>query len=256
MPINLETALRRGVDRTVARNGLLLVGAMFVVSTVNAIVGLGVAPWAAASGAPPMGFPFSGEFGAALFAVPPAVGGLVSLLAGLATVVLTIGALRTFVSDEVERLPREHFTQNVVWPGVNFVVGAIVFAVIVGIGFVLLVVPGVFLFVSLAFWTVYVAVEDRNFVEGMRESWTLTRGHRLRLFLLGVAVVIVDIVVSAVFGLGGVAGGVVGTVSVQIGTALTTVFALATLAAAYDQLVGLGAEEEALPADSETPTPA
>jgi hypothetical protein len=258
MQINIEAVLRRGVDRTVARNGLLLVGILFVVSTVNAIVGLGVARWVANRGVFPTGVPFPRGTGAAaaLFAVPPGVGGLVSLLAGLVTVVLTIGALRLFVSDETERLPREYFTRNLVWPGLNFIVGTVVFAVIVGFGLVLFVVPGVFLLVALAFWTVYVAVEDRGFVAGMRESWALTRGRRTRLFLLGVAVVLVQILVSAVFGIGGPALGLLGVVLGQAGSALATVFALATLAAAYEQLLALPAEEEPVTTDRETASPA
>jgi hypothetical protein len=259
MPVNIESALKRGVNRTVARNGLLLAGALFVISTINEIVGFGVALWLRGvlpMGALPPNFPFPGDTSAALFAVNPAVGGLVSLLAGLAMVVLTIGALRTFVSDETERLPREHFTENVVWPGLNFVVGAIVFAVIVSLGFVLFVIPGIFLLVALAFWTVYVAVEDRNFVEGMQESWALTRGHRVRLFLLGFAVAIVGVIVSAVFGVGVIPGSTVGLVIAQVGSALTTVFSLATLAAAYDQLVALPTEEATVATDTETSTAA
>ena len=265
MPVTIETALKRGVNRTVARNGLLLVGLLFVVSVLTEIVGLGVARWVTNRGVLPVGFPSPGggmgpgmsrEVGAALFAVPPAVGALVSLLAGLATVVLTIGALRTFVGEETERLPTEHFTQNLVWPGLNFLVGTIVFAVIVGVGLVFLVVPGIFLLVALVFWTVSVAVEDENFVDGMRSSWALTRGHRLRLFGLGVAVVVVELVVGAVFGVGGLVDGIVGVVLVQFGSALTTVFTLATLAAAYDQLLALPAEEETVSAESERDTTA
>jgi hypothetical protein len=90
----------------------------------------------------------------------------------------------------------------------------------------------------------------------MRSSWALTRGHRLRLFGLGVAVVVVELVVSAVFGVGGLVDGVVGVVLVQFGSALTTVFTLATLAAAYDQLLALPAEEETVSAESERDTTA
>lgn len=264
MSITIETALRRGINRTVARNGLLVVGILYVVSTINAIVGLGVQRWVANQGMFPMGVPFSrgmdagvsGEMGAALFAIPPAVGAVVSLIAGLATIVLTIGALRTFVSDETERLPSEHFTQNMVWPGLNFLVGTIVFGVLVALGFVFLIVPGIFLLVALAFWTVYVAVEDENFVEAMQDSWGLTRGHRLRLFLLGVAVAVIALVVSAVFGVAGIVGGVIGVIIVQIGSALTTVFTLATLAAAYEQLVALPSEETTVTTDTGTTTSA
>ena len=264
MPIPIETVLRRGINRTVARNGLLLVAVLYVVSTVNAIVGLGVQRWITTRGVLPMDVPFSRgmdagvsrEVGTALFAIPPAVGAVVSLLAGVATIVLTIGALRTFVSDETERLPSEHFTQNMVWPGLNFLIGTIVFGVLVALGFVFLIVPGVFLLVALAFWTVYVSVEDENFVEAMQDSWGLTRGHRVRLFLLGVAVAVIAIVVSALFGVAGVVGGVIGIVIVQIGSALTTVFTLATLAAAYEQLVTLPTEESTVTTDTGTATSA
>jgi membrane-anchored glycerophosphoryl diester phosphodiesterase (GDPDase) len=143
-----------------------------------------------------------------------------------------------------------------VWPGLNFIVGAVVFAVIIALGLVLFVVPGIFLLVALVFWTVYVAVEDRSFVEGMQESWALTRGHRMRLFLLGFAVAIVGVVVSAVFGAGVLPGSTLGLVIAQIGSALTTVFSLATLAAAYDQLVALPAEETTVTTDTGTSTAA
>lgn len=243
MSISIENAIRSGINRTLARNGLLLAGLLFVVSTVNAIVGLGVARWVAARSTFPADSPFLPAFDGALFSVPPAVGGLVSLLATLATLVLVIGALRTFVSDETEQLPGEHFTENLVWPGLNFIVGWIVFGIVVAIGFVLLVVPGVFLLVTLVFWTVYVAVEDHNFIDGMQASWAVTRGHRLRLFLLGVAVLIVQIIVSVIFGIGEAVGGLGGLVFAQVGSALTLVFSLATLAAAYNQVTSSPASE-------------
>lgn len=89
-----------------------------------------------------------------------------------------------------------------------------------------------------------------------KDSWGLTRGHRLRLFLLGVAVVVIAIVVSALFGVAGIVGGVIGTVIAQIGSALTTVFTLGTLAAAYEQLVTLPTEESTGTTDTGTATSA
>lgn len=257
MPMAIESVLRRGISRTVARNGLLLAAVWYVVSAVNALVGLGVARWVTQEGFIPAGVPMpAGAMREGFIAIPPGVGGLVSLLASLATVVLTIGALRTFTTGETERLRGEHFTRNLVWPGLNFIVGAVVFGIVVGIGFVLLVIPGLFLLVSLVFWTVFVAVEDENFVGALGDSWSLTRGHRLRLFLLGVAVVVVNIVVGIVFGLGGAIGGPVGVVIAQIGTALTSVFGLATLAAAYDDLVALRVAEGTAHSEDEAAAPA
>lgn len=251
MPIDIESAVRTGFDRTIARNGLLLAGLVFVVTTVNAFVGFGVANWARDSGLLPPNVPFPAAMGGP--AISPAVGGLVSTLAGLAMIVLTIGALRTFVTDETASLPSEYFTRNLLWPGLNFLVGIVVFGILVGIGFVLFIVPGIFLLVTLVFWTVSVAVDGTNFVAGMGNSWSLTRGHRVRLFLLGVVVVLIEVVVEIVFG---VPGGVLGVVLTQVGSALTTVFGLATLAATYNQLVELPAPEGTAAAESEGPTPA
>jgi hypothetical protein len=200
--------------------------------------------------------PFSPEVGAAIFAVPPILGGLVSLVLGIATIVLTIGAIRTFVSDETERLRSEDFTENVLLPGLNVFVGAIVFGIVVATGLVFLIVPGLFLLVTLAFWVVFVAVDDRNFLSGMQESWALTRGSRFQLFLLGLAVVLINILVSVVFGIGALPGGVAEVLVTEFSGAVTTIFSLATLAAAYNQLTAGRPPEETAQAEESGHTPA
>jgi len=256
MAINIESALRTGFSRTVARNGLLLAVLLFVVSAVNAIVGLGIARWVSARDILPVNAPFPPEVGAAIFAVPPVLGGFVSLALGIVTIVLTIGAIRTFVSDETERLPSAYFTENMVIPGLNFFVGTIVFAIVVAIGLVFLVVPGIFLLVTLAFWAVFVAVDDRNFIEGMQKSWALTRGSRFQLFLLGLAVVLINILVSVVFGIGGLTGGLAEVLVTEFTGAVTTIFSLATLAAAYNQLTAGGSPENTVQAEESGHAPA
>src|SRR5699024_4475307 len=99
------------------------------------------------------------------------------------------------------RLPRELFTRRIGWAVLNTIVGGIVFGIAVGIGFILLVIPGIFLLVTLTFWAVFVAVEDQNFVEGFRSSWKLTKGHRFRLLGLGIAVVAIAVIIGAVAGI-------------------------------------------------------
>jgi uncharacterized membrane protein len=141
-------------------------------------------------------------------------------------------------------------------PGLNFFVGTIVFGIIVAIGLVFLVIPGIFLLVTLAFWAVFVAVDDRNFIEGMQESWALTRGSRFQLFLLGLAVVLVNILVSVVFGIGGLTGGVAEVLVTEFSGAVTTIFSLATLAAAYNQLTTGRPPEDTAQAEESGHTPA
>lgn len=243
MPVDIEGALRDGFERTVARNGLAFVGILFAIGLLNGLLAsslwLAVVPPEAAG---PM--PLAPSLG-----LSPAVAGLLSLALGVASLVVTVGELRTFVTDETERLPTEHFTRNIVLAVVNLIVGGIVFGVVVGIGFVLLVVPGLFLLVSLFFWNVYVVVEDRNFVDAMQRSWSLTRGHRWRLLVLGVVVAVLGAVANAVFGLPGMfLPHVVGFVVAQAGFALVSVFVAATVARTYAQLVALEAGEPAVAA--------
>ena len=125
----------------------------------------------------------------------------------------------------------------------NYVVGSIVFGIVVLLGLVALVIPGLFLLVTLAFWAVSVAVEDENFLAGFRRSWALTGGYRLRVFGLGLVVVLSTTVVSVVLSLGGLFGGTLGSILLAVGSAaggtITTVFTFAVLAVAYNRLVAL-----------------
>lgn len=244
MSVDIERVLRRGFERTVARNGLLFAAILFVVSLLDAMFSTNVEQqFTGAGGAGPSGIaPVSDVAGTAppiSLGLSPGIAAVLSLVLAVVSVVVTIGAIRTFVSDETETLPREHFTDDVLWPALNFVVGSIVFGIVLAIGFVLLILPGLFLLVSLFFWEVFVAVENDNFVEGFRRSWELTGGRRLRLFLLGVVVVLAGVVVNLVFAVPGVVlPDVLGFLIRQIGSALVGVFFLATVAETYTQLVG------------------
>jgi hypothetical protein len=216
--------LQRGIERTIARNGLLFVGAFLALAVVSTLLTV-------------------------LSALTPslvlsvAIGAL-SIGLAIVWMLATVAALRTFTTDETERIPREHFRRNAASALLNVFVGGLVFGFVVSIGFLLLVIPGLFLLVTLFFWLLYVAVEDRNFVDGFAGSWSLTEGHRLRLFGLGVLVFLVTAAVNAAFALPGVLlEGIAAALVSQVGSALTTVFTLATAAEAFDRLRALQDED-------------
>jgi hypothetical protein len=232
MAFDVGSVLRRAVTRTVGTSGLLFVGMLFVLGSINTAVTNSV------------GVPMPRPVSAPSYRLPVElsleVAGAVSLAVGLATLYVTMAAIRTFVRDERETIPGAVFTRNAVVAYVNFVVGGFFFAAAVFTGLLLLLLPGLFVFATLGFWAVYVAVEDENFVAGLRDSWSLTGGHRLELLALVLALVAISIAVNAVFGVADVAiGGVVGLLVSQVGTALSSVFSLATLAQAYLQLSGI-----------------
>ncbi|WP_265108375.1 hypothetical protein [Halosolutus halophilus] len=224
MVFSIIDAMAEGFDRTRQRNGLLLAAIFAVLAVGNALV--------TRSTLGPMGTGEAPAGGLVTFGA-----GLLSIVLALATLVATIVALRTFVSDETETIPREFVRRNVGLVALNMLVGAIVFALVVALGSLFLLLPGLFLLVSLYYWGVFVAVENQNFVRAFRSSWALTRGSRLRLFGLGVAVLAIGLAVNAVVGLPALLiGGVFGLVLTQVAGAALTVYTLATTARAYEQL--------------------
>ena len=233
MLFRVSDALASGVERTLARNGLTLVIVFYVLFGIQSLfspspssIGGGNAPPSIGSGAAPT--PVVGG---------PVVGGLVATVASLAGLYLMIVALRTFVTDETETIPSAALYDRPLWAFLNALVGLVVFGLLVAIGFVFLIVPGLFLLVSLWFFTVYVAVENDDFVTAMQRSWSLTSGHRLGLFGLGFVVFVVTIAISIPFSIvTAFIGGVPGALISQIGTAFATVFSYATTAAAFTQL--------------------
>ncbi len=249
MTLNATSVVKRGIRRTVARNGLIIAAILYVLYVANELLGLATTRYLAAAQSPQ-------TFAAALAtAVPSLLAGILSILLGIAGLVVLIGAYRIFVTEETERLPRDYFTRNMFWAWLNVFVGAIVFAIAFAVGFVLFVIPAIFLTVSLLFWVVFVAVEDQNFFEGMRSSWALSKGHRFELLVAGIAVVLIAIVVSAVFSVGALVGGVVEILLVQAGVALTTVFMAAAVAEAYVELKAVPETEETRPSERPAGTP-
>jgi membrane-anchored glycerophosphoryl diester phosphodiesterase (GDPDase) len=127
----------------------------------------------------------------------------------------------------------------------NVAVGGIAFGLVVFLGTLLLVVPGVVAYVGLLFMLQYVAAEDENFVTAMRRSWRLTKGSRIRVFLLvlvllGVVFVVtflVNVVVGTALGVA-FGAGTSGLVSLAVGTVnvVSTLYLLAVLSDAFVQL--------------------
>jgi hypothetical protein len=250
MAVNVTIILKKAANRSVKRNGLMLMGILFVLSLLSGLLGASIAQYTANQQFVPLEVQTN-----AVFALPPLIAGVLSLLIGLASLVVGIAAIRVFVTDETEQVPREYFTRNMGWAVLNFIVGAIVFGIAVALGFVALIIPGIFLLVTLAFWTIFVAVEDQNFIEGFRQSWGLTRGHRLKLLLLGIVVLLISVVINAIFGVGFVGGALVGLVLAQVGSAIVTVFSTAALAATYTELTALSAEEGRVSVEEEPAPP-
>ncbi|MEF8843435.1 MAG: hypothetical protein V5A62_17720 [Haloarculaceae archaeon] len=266
MSLDIGAAISEGVDRLLSRDGLVLVGAFLVVGVLSSVatqsltVGLSEAllEFAQSPDAPPGTDvePFREQVrqsrGGSPLAVDISAGaafGLVFVL-GILAEALRIVTVRTFYATAGER--PENLTRGLAFATANGFLGGIVVSVLVGIGLVFLVVPGVFLALALFFVRQEIAVEDRNFVDAMAESWALTRGNRLN--LLGLVAVL--LVVGFVAFLPTVAASVAGasTASVVVGAVvspLVTVFGIAATTRAYAQLKAEDGSDE--PDESDEP---
>lgn len=228
MSVSIVDAIRDGFDRTLSPNGLVLVFVAYVLLALGILFTPQQTDPRGGIEDPLLTPPILGEtVGAAFFTVVFAI-----VFAYVAII-----SYRTFVTDETESIPRQAVRERPIWALVNLIVGWIFFAVLVALGFVLLIVPGLFLLVALWFFDVYVAVEDDDFITALGKSWSLTAGSRIALFALGVLVVIITLSIGAAFGVPqALIGGVLGVLVGALGTAFTTIFTYATTVSAFRQL--------------------
>jgi len=187
MSLQIGSTITHGLRRVANRNGLLLVVASVVLGAAwqvafNSVMAASLPAEAAGQLAPVVDAPFPvlAAFAVVSFLVLP---------------VVSVVAIRTFVAGETGSIPREFVTRRIGWVVVNLMVGGAVFGVLVTVGTVLFLIPGIIVYVALLFMAVFVAVEDENFVAAMADSWRLTRGNWIRLFVL-LAIVIVPFTVA------------------------------------------------------------
>jgi hypothetical protein len=260
--LDIGTAVSDGLQRSVQRNGLVLMAIFVVIGSASTIfsgdltaallgdlsASVTTAPTDTGPTMAPMGPGASPE---PILGLPAPIAGVGWVLASLAGVVANVVAIRVFVSDETEHIPREFLTRNLLWVTGNLIVGGIAFAVLVGIGLLFLIVPGLFLLVSLYFWNFVVITEDEDFITGLQRSWALTEDDRLMLFVLGVLVTVAALIIGSI-------GGLIGSLMPQPGSAVVSslvsaplgVVSVAIAAQAFRQLRGdkRGAATEETPA--------
>ena len=193
MSLQIRTSLTGGIGRCLNRNGLLLalayvlVGAVWQILLYSAVVtavGQPAAP-TGASALPTVGLPLAASAG----------GAVVSLVL---LQYLTIVTIRTFVGGHTRTIPAEFYTRNIPYVLVNSIVGSLALGLVIFVGSILFVIPGIVAYVAFIFTLLYIAAEDQNFVAAFRSSWNVTRGNWLRLFGLLVVVLVAITIVPGV----------------------------------------------------------
>lgn len=237
--IALGDALGYGADRLTTRGGAMLIGAyvVFQIASQASFQSLfaGLVPNTMPSGPAGQVYPL------AIDLPMPVSAGLVVLFMILGTV-LSIVAMRAMYAD-IDDVPSADHTRRLArTTAVTIVVSIITFAAI-SIGTVFLILPGIFLAVSLVFAQLAVVLEDAGVIEALQRSWGLARGNRLRLFALGLIIAVVGGIAGGVFGFIGVFFPLVGAVASAIVTSVVTLFGIGVLVGCYRQIAEPGAAE-------------
>ena len=110
------------------------------------------------------------------------------------------------------------------------------------IGSILLIIPGIIAYVAFIFVFLYVAVDDENVIAALSDSWGLTRGSWIRLFVLLFIVFVGVGVISGLFTV--ISAAIVGAgsgpaVSTFVSGVITLPFSLLTLGILADAFTQL-----------------
>jgi hypothetical protein len=208
MALQLGQALGRGTRRALSVSGIVALALticyqIVFVGSLNTIIVNQLPSSVQADDLHTIGFtlPLSTEVATVLT--------FAALLFGVGVVVVTARLLTRDFRD-LSSLPSELFTRRIGFAFLSAFAVSVVLVVVIPLGFAFLILPGLFLTVSLQFTLFAIAVEDAGPVNALRRSWKLASGNRWRLLALVVLFAIIG-------GIGGAVGSLFAFVSPSVG---------------------------------------
>lgn len=111
-----------------------------------------------------------------------------SIACGITQMILALGYYRMLLNaiDSKKSKLSILFEQRDPLLVLHYIIGSIVAGVAIVIGFVFLIIPGIYLAIRLQYFTYCVLEqEDKDCIKALNESWKMTEGHVLDLFALG-----------------------------------------------------------------------
>lgn len=164
-------------------------------------------------------------------------GGVLLVLGFFASLVLTLVVTRTVAHrpSELTSIPADA-TRSLVRGAVFLFIAQVIVGILVLFGLVLLVIPGIFLAVSLAFAQVFVAVEDEGPLQAISSSWALAKGNRLSIFLLLLVLLVLGIGIAMVGAVAGFISPLLSTLLSLLVSPFLNIFSTAVIVEGYLQL--------------------
>ncbi len=117
-------------------------------------------------------------------------------------ILLSLGVLRIAITliDKKNATFGDLFSQH--RHILHYLFGSILYGLIVAVGLVLFIVPGIIFAVRMQLWPYAMVDKHIGPVASLKASWRMTKGHVINLFLFNVLVVLVTILGAILLGLG------------------------------------------------------
>jgi uncharacterized membrane protein len=139
-------------------------------------------------------------FNAENTAARDALAGLVTFLAWILVILIQMGFIRVVLKVLDGGKPAFQDFSSSFTQFLKFLAASILAGIAIAIGFILLVIPGIFLAIRLQFYSYLVIDKNMGPVESIRRSWAITRGQTWNLFILWL--VLLGIILAGVLLLG------------------------------------------------------
>jgi uncharacterized membrane protein len=117
---------------------------------------------------------------------------IVTILVWILDLILEMGMIRIsldFVENKKTNYKRLFYTNSLF----NYFVVTIIKSVVVLIGFIFLIVPGIILSIKLQYATYFVIDKNLGIGDSLKKSWALTKGIKWNLFLFGLLIGLINI---------------------------------------------------------------
>lgn len=133
--------------------------------------------------------------------------GVLEVVVGIVTAVLLwwlyLGFLRMTLAAHAGGQINFNFLFAEKWPALlQFIIASVVTGVIVGIGFILLIVPGVIAQVGLLFGAFFVVDKGMKGIDAVKASWNLTKGHKWDIFWAFIVLMLLNVAGALLFFVG------------------------------------------------------
>lgn len=169
----IEGAVRYGWEAFKA-NAIVLIGVFVIISAISSIPNIYVQ--------------FAGEKSVTspLYFILTIVVWAVTMLASCGMIRITLDIYNGQEGDF-----EDLFTT--VEPFLSYLLGSLLLGVILTIGFILLIIPGIYLSIRFCMFPFAVVDEGLGPIEALKRSWELTAGQELNLLLLGLVFILIEI---------------------------------------------------------------